>query len=33
LPRRQAAALAAEGHRLLAFAAPSPAGDIRISVS
>jgi hypothetical protein len=33
LPRRQAAALAAEGHRLLAFAAASPAGDIRISVS
>ena len=33
LPRRQAAALAAEGHRLLAFAAASPANDIRISVS
>jgi hypothetical protein len=33
LPRRQAAALAAEGRRLLAFAAASPAGDIRISVS
>jgi len=33
LLRRQAAALAAEGHRLLAFAAASPAGDIRISIS
>jgi winged helix DNA-binding protein len=34
LPRRQVAALAAEGHRLLAFAAAaSPAGDIRISIS
>jgi len=33
LPRRQAADLAAEGHRLLAFAVASPAGDIRISVS
>jgi winged helix DNA-binding protein len=34
VPRRQAAALAAEGLRLLAFAAAdSPAGDIRISVS